>query len=183
MKRLLLLLLCTTAAFAQETPAPPAPTPTPTPRPSAAGQETQLFQVVLLRASRQGPESVDDVPKSARKALEDIRDFLPFKRYQLVDSGLMRLVEGLQGRILLSSYEVAMTFEEKDKKLAVWFFSVYPVKPKGGQPLPPGHAPEAVKPLISTSFSIVRGETVVVGSSKIDGDEALVVLLTAVPSK
>jgi hypothetical protein len=182
MKRLLLLLLfCTTAAFAQEAPAPPAPSSTP--RPSVAGQETQLFQVVLLRASRQGPESVDDVPKSARKALDDIREFLPFKRYQLVDSGLMRLVSGLQGRIVLSSYEVAMSFEEKDRKLAIWFFSVYPVKPKGTQPLPPGHAPEAVKPLISTSFSIERGETVVVGSSKINGDEALVVLLTAVPSK
>ena len=181
MKRLLLILLLTTLASAQE--APPAPTPQPTPRPSAIGRQTQLFQVVLLRASRNGPEAVDDVPKSARKALEDIRDFLPFKRYQLVETGMIRLTAGMSGRIVLDLYEVSMSFEEKDGKFAVWLFSVYPAKPKRAEPLPPGHAPEAVKPLISTSFSIERGETVVVGSSKINGDEALLVLLTAVPSK
>jgi hypothetical protein len=36
--------------------------------------------------------------------------------------------------------------------------------------------------LLSTSFSIRKGETVVVGTSKLDGhDRALVVLLTALP--
>jgi hypothetical protein len=45
-----------------------------------------------------------------------------------------------------------------------------------------GRAPRAPRDLISTSFSLKKGETIVVGTSKIDGtDEALVVLLTAVP--
>jgi hypothetical protein len=36
------------------------------------------------------------------------------------------------------------------------------------------------RPLIRTSFSMDVGETVVVGTSRLDGDKALIVLLTAV---
>jgi hypothetical protein len=54
-----------------------------------------------------------------------------------------------------------------------------PSEAKKGEP---GVAPHAPRELIATSFSLKKGETIVVGTSKIDGtDEALVVLLTAVP--
>jgi hypothetical protein len=55
----------------------------------------------------------------------------------------------------------------------------------GTPPPPPTPAPSppvAAEGLLSTSFSIRKGETVVVGTSKPEGgDRALVVLLTALP--
>jgi len=54
-----------------------------------------------------------------------------------------------------------------------------PGSPPGSPtPTPP---PSLSESLLSTSFSIHRGETVVVGTSKLDGGRALVVLLTALP--
>jgi len=52
--------------------------------------------------------------------------------------------------------------------------------------LPPAKSENKVRrdqrELISTSFSLKQGETIVVGTSKsIEGDEALVLLLTAMP--
>ena len=44
-------------------------------------------------------------------------------------------------------------------------------------------APRPPRELISTTFGVKVGETIVVGTSKVDGtEEALIVLLTAVPS-
>jgi len=183
-----LLLLATTAAMAgeQPTPAPSAPS---APHPAMVG-DTQLFQVVLLQASRKGTEDVDDLPKSAAKALADVRDFLPFKRYRLLDSGIVRMSYAMSSSVTIAAYQVKFSYERKDDKLSIWWFTVLPAKAKVETPAPPGSrseiysvAPEAIKPLISTSFAMDRGETVVVGSSKIDGDDALIVLLTALPGR
>jgi hypothetical protein len=57
--------------------------------------------------------------------------------------------------------------------------------PAGGgdaSPAPPAPSPTLAENLLNTSFSLRRGETVVVGTSKLDaGSSALVVLLTALP--
>jgi len=37
------------------------------------------------------------------------------------------------------------------------------------------------RPVVATSFSMDPGETVVVGTSRLNGDKALILLLTAVP--
>jgi hypothetical protein len=39
----------------------------------------------------------------------------------------------------------------------------------------------AGRPVVATSFSMDTGETVVVGTSRVQGDKALILLLTAVP--
>jgi hypothetical protein len=49
------------------------------------------FSVVLVIGAMSGTaaSSSDLVPESARKALADMKDFLPYKRYQLLDAGWM----------------------------------------------------------------------------------------------
>jgi hypothetical protein len=68
---------------------PPAETPPPTvgqTRRSERGALPQGFSVVLVLGDIQGATTADDVPPAARKALVDMRDFLPFKSYRLLDA-------------------------------------------------------------------------------------------------
>jgi hypothetical protein len=44
------------------------------------------FSVVLVVGGMQGSSASDNVPEAARKALADMKDFLPYKRYQLLDA-------------------------------------------------------------------------------------------------
>lgn len=52
------------------------------------------FSVVLVVGGMQGADSGDTVPPAARKALTDMRDFLPYKRYQLLDAAWMLCCAG-----------------------------------------------------------------------------------------
>lgn len=189
MKTLLALsMIMISAAAAGQTPAPEAP------RGQRSAQtvtnDTQLFQIVLLRASRKGADDIDGLPKSAEKALADVRDFLPFKHYALLDSAIVRMAYGTAGEVTMTPYQVKFSYDRKNDTISIWQFTVMPPR-KVEQPSPPSGAagprapvaPEAIKPLISTSFQMDRGETVVVGSSKLAGDEALLVLLTALPTR
>lgn len=186
MKRLLILLTMLIAlplaAADSET---PAAQPAPQPVPKAAGGRTQLFQVILLRGSTAGSAETAGLPKNAEKAVQDIRDFLPFKSYKLLDSGLLRLQDlgktRLEG-IPPQQYEISIAYRDMPNgKLSVWAFKIVAVKPANATPLPPGVAPEAERAIIDTSFTVDIGETIVVGSSKLGGDQALIVLFTALP--
>jgi hypothetical protein len=53
---------------------------------SPASMGVHGFSVVLVVGSSQGVASNDSVPEAARKALLDMKDFLPYKRYQLLDA-------------------------------------------------------------------------------------------------
>src|SRR5438067_8792771 len=44
------------------------------------------FSVVLVLGDMQGGAPADNVPATARKALTDLKDFLPYKSYRLLDS-------------------------------------------------------------------------------------------------
>ena len=84
-------------SFAQEAPPSAAPASTTSVR---SGQQTattpasrraaatapQGFSVVLVLGDIQAAPPSDDVPVAARKALADMRDFLPFKSYRLLDA-------------------------------------------------------------------------------------------------
>ena len=80
------------ARSAQTTRPPETPTPTPPAmtssqkRPSERTGLPQGFSVVLVLGDIQGTATPDDVPPAARKALVDMRDFLPFKSYRLLDA-------------------------------------------------------------------------------------------------
>jgi len=140
-----------------------------------------------LRGAISGPEELIGIPKNAEKAIRDIHDFLPFKSYKMLDSGLVRIDDS--GKIRLDGippqqYDVSVAWKPASgNKLTVWNFSVVPVRVSTGVPLPKGVAPEADHPIIDTSFTIDVGETIVVGSSKLGGDVALVVLFTALPNR
>lgn len=157
---------------------------------------SQSFQVLLLSAGAGIASSGLEIPANARKALDDVKGFLPFKSYQLLDAVWMRATQDRMASGQISghgaAYQVRLRFRNlgnpKDRNLFVDTFTLMaqPVTPKpssaaagGSQPI----APPAPRGLIDTSFGLKGGETIVVGTSKVDGaEEALVVLLTAVPS-
>jgi len=157
---------------------------------------TQTFQVVLLAAGSKAGSSASDLSKSAQKALDDLREFLPYKSYQVLDTAWLRTTQGAEGRLVGrqgAAYNLRLRFRPvggaEDKNLFVELFRLdeEPGTPRASSEAKvgePGIAPRAPRDLIETSFGLKEGETIVVGTSKIDGsDEALVVLLTAVPSK
>lgn len=157
-----------------------------------ASPRTQNFQFLLLAASTQGGNAGLEVPANAQKALTDLKGFLPFKSYELLDTAWVRATQGdgVQARLVGrqgAQYELELRFRNtgtpEDRGLFVDGFrlTAEPFQPpalaNGEKP-----APRPSRRLIDTSFGLKEGETIVVGTSKIDGgDEALVLLLTAVP--
>ena len=88
-------------------PQQPAPQSTPMPfgPPQGRGSATstlQGFNIVLVAGEMQaqGHAPDDNVPAAAQKALNDMKDFLPFKHYRLLDS---------QWTLCCSSIEVPIT--------------------------------------------------------------------------
>lgn len=159
---------------------------------SPAAARTLLFQIILLRASMNGPDELSGLPKNAHKAVADIRDFLPFKSYRILDSGLLRASESSGGSLRMEGvppqqYDVRLTFRTSGNRLNVSNFTLDRVRKTPASTPPPlgaGVAPlPPEKPPISTSFSVDTGETIVVGSSKLGGGDALVVLFTALPNR
>lgn len=162
-------LLCAGTLAAQ-----PAETPAP----------TRSFQVILLTASSQGTTSLQDLPPGAQKALQDVRQFLPYKSYALADMTWLRSSARAQAHLKgpgAKEYSLGFTFhEDGGKKLFVDSFDLN--NPSAQPPLVAGQTPRAMPNLISTSFGLQVGETVVVGVSRVSGgDQALIVLLTAIP--
>ena len=157
----LLLAGCLVPALAQDA-APQAPEARPRP--------TYIFQVALLVAEKEGSGSLRDLPPNTLKAIQDIREFLPFKSYRLVDVSLLRsdhiaqaTINGPQGELYGIHLRVAQTSEE------------HLIEVRGFVIASDDHN------LISTSSTVNLGETIVVGTSKLDGtDKALVTLFTVI---
>jgi hypothetical protein len=147
---------------------------------------TQVFQVVLLAASNRTGGSAPELPPGAQKALADIRGLLPFKNYEPLDSALLRSTSAVEGHLVgrdSRQYRVWLRFQSvggaDSKELFIDQFQLreQPSLSKAGE-----KERRDQRDLISTAFSLKQGETIVVGTSKSDaGDEALVLLLTAVP--
>lgn len=163
----------------------PAPTP---PAPIARGGE-QMFHVALLVADSEPSKAApQDLPKGVQKAIADIRDFLPFKSYRIIDSALARM--NGRGKVSLKgpngeSYTASLDYHELDTKGSFLVDQFALMKHEearpGAQPLPPGHAPKPPEQPLVSSFRIARGESVVVGSSSLGAGKALIIVLTAMP--
>jgi hypothetical protein len=145
-------------------------------------QRLQLHLLVAGRDRGQIPEALSAGP---RKALEDLAAVLGYRSFVLLDSALVETVDaartnlaGPGGRVLDASLRVrAVTGLENDKLHVDLSLIAHGAQEQGreagGGPFRPGT-------LLNTSLSLDAGETVVVGTSRVDGgEEGLVLLLTA----
>ncbi len=209
----------------------------------------QGFSVVLVLGEMQGAGAADTVPPAARKALADMKDFLPYKTYRLLDTqwtlccGRSAIATRLRGdeqdyydlelepnrtdtsgkwyvRFSLRNAPTgavlaATQAETSDDRLAQLtqkraeveaqlrnlkqrYNDNHPEVQKARAQLTEIEREQAqlradtarrramVRPtnrtVIDTSFTMDIGETVVVGTSRLQGDKALIALLTAVAS-
>lgn len=194
------------------------------------------FSVALVLGDMQGTSTPDNLPLGAKKAIADLRDFLPYKSYRLLDTqwirccGIPKAVQPqLSGRLRgleeqlyafvvdfgFSGPRISVHFslrddnakkttstKSTDKEMALreqlaearrqGYSSSHPTvkelelklqqqlrdeaedQYKGG----PASSKGA---MIDSTFSMDAGETVVIGTSSLKGDKALIALLTAVP--
>jgi len=147
-----------------------------------AAPHTQPFQLVLLVADQQ-PGDPPTLSKNAQKALDDLRGFLPYKGYHLLDTAWLRTTGMVRARLVGKdgiSYSVRLYCRgigaEGGKDLYVRDFDVNEESSSAIQK--ENRGPRSI---LSTSFGLKVGETLVVGTSKLDGGDALVFLLTALP--
>jgi hypothetical protein len=206
------------------------------------------FNVVLVLGEQQGGTTPDTLPNGPKKALADMRDFLPFKSYRLLDSqwilccAVKYIRPGVSGRLRgvdeqqysfsvdvlgVTGSKLSLRFElreEVSKKTAfskpeeATFDELVRQQTKVAREkeradvearleeqrkrLSPKHPTiqelemklEQLKwesddrfragggakaPVIDSTFSMDVGETVVIGTSSLKGDKALIALLTA----
>jgi hypothetical protein len=227
----------------------------------------QGFSVVLVLGEMQGNGATDSVPAAARKALADMKDFLPYKSYRFLDTqwtlccGRSPTVTRLRGPDEQDyDLELSPGVAAPDGKWAVRFALREPVesgapnesasssgsadsakqkrelesqmqtindlqrrlqilreqyseghveaqrlkaqisqlereleaerarveRSSAAERVAAGRFIKEMRPhgraIIDTSFTMEIGETVVVGTSRLKGDKALIALLTAVPS-
>lgn len=202
----------------------------------------QGFSVVLVLGEMQGSGPAENVPPAARKALADMKDFLPYKSYRLLDAqwtlccGRSMIATRLRGpdqqdydleldpgpsetsgkwnvRFLLREATAASEppaggvsvdrsaaiaaqraeLETRIKQLRERYDENHPqVRLLREQLLELDRQQLATRKeegmqrrhrtLLDTSFTMDIGETVVVGTSRLQGDKALIALLTAAAS-
>ena len=86
---------------ARQTPSPSPAVAASTQAPRSTRLAAQGFSVMLIIADLQAASGGDDVPPAARQALSDMKDFLPYKSYKLLDAawimGTGRTISRLRG--------------------------------------------------------------------------------------
>lgn len=146
--------------------------------------ETRSFQIIVLSADRSGGGSVD-VPDNVSEALADVREFLPYTGFSVLGSGWLR-TSGYGETTLPGPMELSVQLEfrpttDPTAPLLIEQFSVR--RHTMVNVVTDGVTTQQVQSrrILETTFTIKPGETVVVGTSKLNGDDtAMVVLLTAV---
>jgi len=146
--------------------------------------ETRAFQVIVLAADRSG-ENASEIPANVQQALQDVRDFLPYTGFSVLGSGWLRTssygetsLPGVGDREFAAELEFRPSTDPTAPILIERFSIVrrLPVQYNEG-----GGVTAYNKPILETTFTISPGETVVVGTSRLNGDDtAVVVLLTAI---
>jgi len=111
-----------------------------------------------------------DFTPGAKKALDDLKGFLPYKTYKLLDTQYRVGVNG--PNLALAGFDTHLTLLMAGEMTSatttrIRLFRLTDTKPQGTGAM-----------LVDTQFNIELGETVVVGTSKIDGSRALLVLVT-----
>ena len=188
------------------------------------------FSVALVLGDLQGASTADNLPLGAKKALADLRDFVPYKSYRLLDvqfirccaskggtppiSGRLRGLDEQQYSFVIDyglwgsklSIRFSLREESSGKKITAasvdvnslvaqleekrrQYSSNHPSVKELEQKL--RHLNQEIdeqtrltqspkSSVIDSTFSMDVGETVVIGTSSLKGDKALIALLTAV---
>ncbi|HEX2162627.1 MAG TPA: hypothetical protein VHM02_01620 [Thermoanaerobaculia bacterium] len=144
------------------------------------------LQVHLLSASRAPGEPPAALSAPARQALADLSSVLGYRRFELLDSGVVETVRSARVNLAgPAATRVGIVLELRDvsgledEKLVVQVGAVSEGNGRAG--LPEGAPSIPASNLLETSLSLELGETAVVGTTRLAGaDEALVLLLTAV---
>jgi hypothetical protein len=149
-----------------------------TPTATRSAQNTRLrgFVITLALGDIQGSSSGSFTP-AEDKALADLKGFLPYKTYRSLDTAwviglngshvMLRGEDGQKHELSMLSTQVNPSFMSVDM-LRLW-------------DVPPADPQKAPAVLIDTTFKVNVGETVVVGTSRLDGGRALILLVTAAP--
>lgn len=172
------------------------------------------FSVALVLGDFQGGAAPENMPNGARKALTDMRDFLPYKGYRLLDTqwilccGSSKIGTGVSGRLRGMSQAGGSDEQEysftvtvlgvSGSQLSVRFLmtdtgSSAAKKNFGWKPEHEAGDKETQRQVeeilraaggvkgavIDSTFSMDIGETVVIGTSSLKGNKALIALLTA----
>lgn len=142
-----------------------------------------LLHIVLVGADGAKTASATParaLPAGVAAALDELRDQLPFERFQLLDAAVTRargggrvVLLGPQGERFIASVTGRDAEVDGRQVYIVDRFILRRADRTVDQPVEAGDEP------LSASFVIDRGETVVVGSSRLASDDAFVVLLTA----
>ncbi len=151
------------------------------------------LRIVLLVA---GPEEAPapKLPDAEARALADVQKILPYKGYKLLQAGLVRTRDRANLRMGQNpSYEAQVELDWPQdpaagsvqvRRFGLVRHSERRVRQEAAQPGgTPGAEWERInEEVLATRFTLEIGETVVVGTSRLDGDDrALIVLLTAKP--
>jgi hypothetical protein len=199
------------------------------PAPALGAPAVYGFNVALILGDLNGSSKADNMPEGAKRALADMRDFLPYKSYRLLDTqwilccGPTKVGTGVSGRLRAASQALSVGQglgpEDQEypfmvsvvgvngQQLSIRFFMA-----DGGGPKKltdfdgptPKRTPKPSEPstdvkrekelqgaleeltrspgkgaIIDSTFSMDIGETVVIGTSSLKGDKALIALLTA----
>ena len=113
---------------------------------------------------------------AASKALADLKDFLPYKRYTLLDT-IYQIGPNGQGAQMKG-------IDDAQKYDLITQGNAHAVPSRTSLRVHLRTGPTQDRPpvfIIDTSFDLELGETVVVGTSRIDGNRALLLLVTSVP--
>ncbi len=140
---------------------------------------TLTLQIVLLVAELEGGGTPADLPANARAALADVQGLLPFRSYRLVDMAWVRARDNAQASLAGpdgAPCYADLVFQTSGEDIDVRAFGLEcdlltPVAAAVRE----GAGIQRQR-VLTTRFAMKVGETVVVGTSRLDGDdEALVV--------
>jgi hypothetical protein len=168
----------------------------------AALAGAQRFRVVLIVSSTMAEPPVDNVPADARKALEDMKAFLPFKSYRLFGTGEVDARRGESAALRISggdnqTFEITIARDAPtlvngngasrstpDPRLSLSFMlrDVSGITLRDARGTSPGPPLVVSEPSINTLVAMDVGETIVVGTSRVRGSRGLLALLTALPN-
>ena len=150
-------------------------------------KKTVTFKVSLLQASMKPlPAESARVSKenkataSELRAIADLKKLVPYREFALLDATTITTLEDAQSMLLMSErarYETLLRVRPSgaaDGSVTTEF------RLRVASSM--AHGLEKGTTVLSNSFNITPGETVVVGSSRIGGDNAIVVLVTYLDS-